>query len=108
MQVMIAHVRADTTEADVVDFCGASASIQAVRLVASLAGQQRMLAFVEFGDRGEAAQAIAVLDGTLFAGRLIRVCEASLYRPNTPSQPGDARMNGAEMTFSHPRRGHLP
>ena len=87
MQVIIAHVGQATTEADVVKLCGASASIQTVRLVASVAGQQRMLALVEFGDAGEAAQAIAALDGTEFAGRPIRVREAFPTSSATHTMP---------------------
>ncbi len=90
MQLIIAHVGPETTEADVADLCRAYASIQDIRLEDSLAGRQRKLALVEFGDAGEAAQAIAALDGTEFAGRAIRVREASRTSSAaraTPPQP---------------------
>lgn len=77
MKIAIAYVQKDTSEADVARLCGAFSSIQGVRLTASRAGGDRVVAVVDFADPGEAAQAIASLDATEFAGRPIRVRAAS-------------------------------
>ena len=77
MKIAIAYVRKDTSEADVAQLFDAFTSIQGVRLTASRAGGDRVVAVVDFADPSEAAEAIVSLDATEFAGRPIRVREAS-------------------------------
>ncbi len=77
MKLTLAYVSPDTTESDVLHLCEAYSTVRGVQLIESLAEGDRMLAIVDFGDDAEAAQAIAALDGTSFAGWSMRVREAS-------------------------------
>ena len=104
MKIAIAYVPKDTSEADIAQLCAAFTSIQGVRLAASRAGGDRAVAIVDFADPGEAAQAIALLDATEFAGRPIRVREASPTESGRFSDVPRATGNTDDIATS----GHAP
>ena len=89
MQVAIAYIPEDTTEADVAQFCAAFSSVDRVEVAASASDQHPKVAIVSVGDPDEATAAIAALDTTEFLGHLVRVREASPTDLNQIPDPGE-------------------
>ena len=99
MQVAIAYIPEDTTEADVAQFCAAFSSVDRVEVAASASDQHPRVAIVSVDDPDEATAAIVALDTTEFLGHLVRVRKASptdLSQIATPGeQPGSTEWLGA-------------
>lgn len=73
-RVYVRNLAVGTTEESVRTAFAQSGSVSEVRLIADReTGRPRGFAFVTMGSEGEATQAIAALNGALFAGRPLRV-----------------------------------
>ena len=99
VRLFVGNLAYSTTEADLRTYFGAVAPpSQVVLPVDRETGRPRGFAFVEFGDRAHAEQAIQRFNGQVFNGRPLAVSEA---RAREDRGPGGPRPGG----FSGPRPG---
>jgi cold-inducible RNA-binding protein len=99
VRLFVGNLAYSTTEADLRSYFGTIAPpSQVVLPVDRETGRPRGFAFVEFGDRAHAEQAIQRFNGQVFNGRPLAVSEA---RAREDRGPGGPRPGG----FSAPRPG---
>jgi RNA recognition motif-containing protein len=95
VRLFVGNVAHEATEADVRELFSKAGRPTFVRLPTDReTGSPRGFAFVEFGERAEADEAIRTLDRQLFKGRPLSVSEARPRSPIGQSRPVEAPYPG--------------